>query len=763
MRHARIGRVSLVVAVAQPLGCIQSAWIHTGVDQESATGHGDVPPTGGPATTATATAADSEATSSTPPGDATGSESGSDESETGAETSATGDSDSSLATNTGAETATGDGEVESFERRVVVRLDGQPVTGVIVKQGGVEEHYLTGDDGTVTVTVQVNEGDLIVHASHPQARVGFAFVSPEDTEDAEIELVSFGAEDNEEYEFFPPGGPPEYLYCSHCHESIAEAWHESPHRTSASNVTVQDLYAGVATAVSDEAACQAAGGNWWQGLEPGSDALQGRCYLGAGTLPDLNDGCGDTGPCDQVAEAFGGCADCHAPAIDGKLGGRDLLEAQGVAYDSGVHCDLCHKTESLDLSAPPGVGGRLVVRRPTEWLGIEGEPWQPLSFGPFHDVSQVKMGAVYRPHFETAEFCAGCHQHDAAVEPGWGNIDTTRWPQGVLPLQSTYEEWAAGPMNPDAPCATCHMPPDGDVLNAADLQRFELVGPGMIAGWPRPFGQVNKHTWPGPRALDSGMLERAALLQLDKTVLDDSVVATVTVRNTGAGHAIPTGEPMRSMVVLVQTSCDAVPSPAVGGAAVPEFGGYLARKSAPEDWNVWAGATVGDVVRVLARPGEWYDYDGFGPFGDGTFTAEEKGMPVEAVVGQSTITAVDGDAVTFDQPLPAGDVAYRGEAVGALAELSGPAGAVAGAAGFAFARVLVAADGSTQVPHFRAVDVASDNRLAPQQSWSSTHVFQRDCDEPETRAVLLYRPYPLALARERRWPLENRVMAEVWQ
>ena len=68
------------------------------------------------------------------------------------------------------------------------------------------------------------------------------------------------------------------------------------------------------------------------GLSPGSAKSVERCYLGAGVLGALNDGCGTDKACDGVAKNFGGCADCHAPGIDGKLGGRDLLEASHVEF-----------------------------------------------------------------------------------------------------------------------------------------------------------------------------------------------------------------------------------------------------------------------------------------------------------------------------------------------------------------------------------------------------------------------------------------------
>ena len=64
------------------------------------------------------------------------------------------------------------------------------------------------------------------------------------------------------------------------------------------------------------------------------------------------------------------------------------------------------------------------------------------------------------------------------------------------------------------------------------------------------------------------------------------------------------------------------------------------------------------------------------------------------------------------------------------------------------------------VPHFLAVDVASDNRLLPAASVTTEHAFVATCDTPNVIGRLIYRPRPLALARERGWPAADSVIAE---
>jgi len=648
---------------------------------------------------------------------------------------------------------------------VTVTLDGSPVSDAVVIQGGGSQTWLTGVDGVATIEMDLDiRGDHVILASHPEARVGF--VDPEFEETVSIALESFDPSDNEAFTFEHPGTPDDRGdtdKCGHCHITFNDDWYETPHQTSASNPAVQDLYAGVAAALSSAGTCATAGGNWWSGLEPGTQTAVDRCYLGDGALPDLNVGCGDSESCDELATEFGACADCHAPGIDGEIGGRDLLEARDHSYEFGVHCDVCHLVEGVDLTAPAGVGGALHIVRPSEENPNLGSPWLPLTFGPNHDIGNPRMGSVQREVFLSADFCGGCHQLDqAALVPG-ESLDPARWPAGTLPVHSTWAEWSASDLNPGKPCQSCHMPPALDRGNGADLNNIITLEPGIGTGWERSPGTVHAHTFEGPRDPASALLQLAANVSIASTAANGVLTASVTVTNTGAGHAIPTGEPLRSLVLVVGAECTpGEPLVATGGDAVPDFGGAVSTQTAGGDWSVWPGATVGDVVRVVSRPGGSYDYSGTGPFGDGTFDAAAKGMPVEEVVGQSTAIAVNGDVVTFDQPLPAGDVAYLVRDGGWPAD-GAPAFGWAGAPGFAFGKVLLDASGRRGVPHHAAVDVASDNRLPRNAGWTSTHTFDSGCNQPTVTAALIHRAYPLALARERGWTLTDSVMVEVVQ
>ncbi|MCA9539903.1 MAG: hypothetical protein KC620_13490, partial [Myxococcales bacterium] len=412
-----------------------------------------------------------------------------------------------------------------------------------------------------------------------------------------------------------------------------------------------------------------------------------------------------------------------------------------------VHCDVCHRVESIDPAAPPGVAGRLHLVRPSEsapiTLGAGG--LLPLTFGPGYDSPNPRMGSVQRDHYRNGAICQGCHQLDAAPRLPGAALDRARWPDGTLPLQSTFAEWQASPYADIAPCQSCHMPPEPAVSNSADLQAFPAADIGLQGGWLRAPGTVRRHSWTGPR-FDDTLLNLAAAVFIDKSVADGVLTAQVTVQNVGAGHALPTGEPLRHLLLTVEARCADAPLAPIGGEALPAFAGAIAGKPAGADWRDWPEARVGDVIRVVRRPGGFRDYTGFGPFGD-RFRPEEKGLPIEEAAGQATVLEVE--PLVLSNELPEGDQAWL---------TRGPA--LAGAPGAAFARVLVDPEGQQMVPHFAAVDVARDNRLLPGARSTSEHRFAADCAEPIVEAHLIYRPWPEALRVERRFVPRERVIAE---
>jgi hypothetical protein len=639
---------------------------------------------------------------------------------------------------------------------VLVLLDDEPCPDCLVVQGGHPAQWNTNPEGKADVEVDISVfGDHILLGSHPEARIVPVLVDTANPTLVTIALKRYDRSDNTDYIFKDPGDPGNSVIiekCGHCHLSIQETWYESAHKNAASNPVVRDVYAGTAAAIAEETQCVERGGQWMELPTPGSTTPSMQCSVSVGVA--------STG-------GFGHCANCHAPGIDGPgVGTRDLQDAQGWAHDYGVHCDVCHRVETVDLSSTiPGVGGRLQIMRPSEDPKFPGlGAVAPLTFGPNHDIGNVYMGSVQRDHYRQSEFCSGCHeQFQEVLLPGI-SADTSRWPDGRLPIHTTFSEWQASPLNPALPCQGCHMLPLGpEVLNGADLQIMPEVQTGIVAGWIRPHGSTHSHEASGPRTSEQGrtMLNNSVSVQVvESSTLDNVFSVKLEASNTANSHAVPTGEPLRSLVLRVDLQCDGQSLPAVGGHAIPDFGGAYDQKDVGKDWTLWPGAQVGQVIRVVKRTGEYHDYTGYGPFGDGTFNATQKGMPVEEVVGMATITQVDGDTVTLDTPLAEGDRAYRVDAGGVPVEGEAVRNQ-AGAPGFAFARVLTGPLGERMVPHFMAVDVVSDNRLMPGSPWTSTHRFSTagaTCDDPTLLVVLTYRAYPPALARERGWEQTEMVL-----
>lgn len=626
---------------------------------------------------------------------------------------------------------------------VEVKLDGEPLQGANVVQGGSTEQVMTDEKGQATVWMNPSvPGDQFILALHPEARTAGAYVD-ESTETAQIFLERYPTEDNQEYEFKAPGEPGNSLVvweCGHCHESINESFTESVHAQAGSNPVLYDVYLGRGVLGGDAEACEAKGGVWTTGPAPGGFGEEERCII------------------DPAVQSFGTngeCANCHTPGINGALGGRDLMEAEGTAYESGVHCDVCHHVESVDLEAEsPGVGGALQILRPSDKpFSVQLGEWKPLAFGPNGDNVNANMGSVRRDHFHEATLCAGCHELEQAEIAG--PIAKERWPSGRIPVHSTYSEWAAGPMNPAAPCQSCHMPPNPEITNSADLQNFDPVTTGVVGGWVKDPGTTRHHSWPGPRTPGGKMLQLAAFLQVEKTLEEDEWRVRVTTRNAGPGHAIPSGEPMRNMILEVKATCDGADVPATGGDVVPDYGGYLEVREEDESWDVWPEAQPGDSLRVVHVDDQFRDYTGYGPFGDGTFTVEEKGLRLETYRGESRVIENQDGSLTLDPPLAEGNRIYH------LRPQENGASPMAGAPGFGFARVLTSAEGKRMVPHYLAVDVVSDNRLLPQHEWTSEHRFEGACAEPVVTARLLYRAYPWKEAGRRGWVLEDQLMTEV--
>jgi hypothetical protein len=434
-----------------------------------------------------------------------------------------------------------------------------------------------------------------------------------------------------------------------------------------------------------------------------------------------------------------------------------------------VHCDFCHKVASVDAEAAPGVAGRLVLGRPLEEGGFISD-FKPVMYGPYADVLNPFMGGAWSPVFATADFCRGCHEYEQ--EPLWDDpstaLDAERWPSGALPVHSTWSEWSASQFAGTLPCQGCHMPAI-EAGNGADLDLLEGLEPGLSTGFPRAPGTVRSHAFIGPEGMTpSGdrLVDTAAIVTVETIVDQGAVTVTATITNGGAGHAFPTGEPMRSAVLVLDATCGGESLPPTSGDVVSAVGGALAvgvvgtdvtASAARIEWTEGAAAAAsgGDLEVRAARPtGAWDDYDGVPPFDAAGLPPEARGRPILEPVGRTSVTSVDATGMDLDGALDlqSGDLLFLAHAV-RRPEEGGPVLGLAGLAGRDFARVLVDAAGAIQAPHHRAMDVLRDDRIRPGTSREVSATFTQPdgCTDLNIAAVLVYRKFPVALARERGW------------
>jgi len=198
------------------------------------------------------------------------------------------------------------------------------------------------------------------------------------------------------------------------------------------------------------------------------------------------------------------CLGCHAPLV--AINGDVDLE-QRVTWE-GVSCEVCHSLVSVNVSGP---GPRRVL-----------EPG-PVKRGPIADAPADAHEVAYSELHTKADACAWCHEYAN--------------PKGVQVL-STYSEWkvseAAGK---GKTCQSCHM---GATMTDVVEPRAERV-----AG-----ASINLHRVPGGHSLDQ--LHKALGLGIRPRRDDDALDVEITVRNKGAGHAVPTGMPGRRVILEVE-------------------------------------------------------------------------------------------------------------------------------------------------------------------------------------------------------------------
>ena len=200
------------------------------------------------------------------------------------------------------------------------------------------------------------------------------------------------------------------------------------------------------------------------------------------------------------------CLSCHSP-LGVHL--RDLSLQQKVSRE-GVTCDWCHSVRRVRFRGP----------NPAPVL-----EFSLVKTGPSKATRAVVHGTEYAEVHRGAAICSPCHQYRNAAG---------------LNLIDTYEEWRRSRYGrARRSCQSCHMSQvAGDVVDP----RVQAVS----------GAQINLHEMPGSSSVNQ--LNQAVRMVLAAQRKPDAIEVEVELANIGAGHAMPTGSPLRELILEVSAA-----------------------------------------------------------------------------------------------------------------------------------------------------------------------------------------------------------------
>ena len=212
----------------------------------------------------------------------------------------------------------------------------------------------------------------------------------------------------------------------------------------------------------------------------------------------------------EMAEAdFGAsgrkvCLGCHSPiaALSG-----DAALTRKVSWE-GVTCDYCHSIREVSFD---GANPKAVLNFGT------------VKTGPLTDAVSSAHQTAYSEVHTSSAVCAVCHEYKNAAG---------------FPVLTTYSEWKASRYAREGKqCQSCHMSRvAGDVVDPRVARSHTA--------------KINLHQMPGSHSLEQ--LTSAVKAHLTTAWEGDQLRVTVDVANQTAGHYLPTGSPLRQLVMEVR-------------------------------------------------------------------------------------------------------------------------------------------------------------------------------------------------------------------
>jgi Cytochrome c554 and c-prime len=198
------------------------------------------------------------------------------------------------------------------------------------------------------------------------------------------------------------------------------------------------------------------------------------------------------------------CLTCHSPLLAQT---NDYGLQKKLSWE-GVTCEYCHSLRDVNISGanPTAVLSTAVVKS-----------------GPMRETKGSPHGTVFSTVHTSSLVCAPCHEHKNA---------------GGFPVLTTYSEWQNSRYAKEGKqCQSCHM-----VRVSGDLVDSKAAH--------STVSSINLHQMPGSHSLEQ--LTSAVKAQLSAVREGDHLKVTVDVENRKAGHDLPTGSPLRQLVLEVR-------------------------------------------------------------------------------------------------------------------------------------------------------------------------------------------------------------------
>jgi len=406
------------------------------------------------------------------------------------------------------------------------------------------------------------------------------------------------------------------------------------------------------------------------------------------------------------------CTPCHLPTVTAfEPAAEDPAAARGVDRE-GVHCDFCHKVRSVEAAAIGLAHGRHAFEL------LRPPPGRQLFFGQLDDVTQDE--AAFSALYRSSDYCAGCHE-------------------GVLfgiPVYTTWSEWrdstyAARGVH----CQDCHMKPDG---------RTSRVAPGH-GGVDRDPWTISTHRMAA--ADDPELLRRSVQMTCQASRRANSIHVSITLQTTGVGHRMPTGSPLRHLILTVKASGPDGPLELIKGPRLPAAAGLLKAGSTATGHRTGqnAGMQNGASDRKTGRD---------------ISHAVAAGCARPVSGGAHSVQSPDGEGQD-GMSTSAASVVRPGARDDGHSELITPwPRDLAGLPGKLYAKLLIGPDGTVPVPFWRSVGILQDTRLEPDKPDRVRFVFRSQPGPVTVTVRLIYRRSFLAVAVAKQWPDKDITLAE---